>query len=64
MAERYLVKDKVLFLGKVSDEEKIKRILMADIFVISSKVEGLPLTLLEAMVLGKAIIAPKRRRYT
>ncbi|MEM2511230.1 MAG: glycosyltransferase family 4 protein [Candidatus Methanomethylicia archaeon] len=58
MAERYLVKDKVLFLGKVSDEEKIKRILMADIFVISSKVEGLPLTLLEAMVLGKAIIAP------
>jgi glycosyltransferase involved in cell wall biosynthesis len=40
MAETLLIKDNILFLGKVSDEEKIKRILMADVYVLPSKVEG------------------------
>jgi len=59
MAETLLIKDNILFLGKVSNEEKIKRVLMADVYVLPSKVEGLPLALLEAMALGKAVIASK-----
>lgn len=49
------IKDKVVFLGERND---IKELLhMSDIFVFPTLSEGLPLSLLEAMAVGKSCIA-------
>lgn len=44
-------------VGRVSDEKKILLIKSSDIFILPSRFEGLPLTILEAMYLGKPVIA-------
>jgi len=47
---------KTYFLGKVTNREIRELLALCDIFVLPSLNEGLPLTLLEAMSFGKAII--------
>ena len=47
--------DRVKFLGRVSDPAQILR--HADLFVMSSRFEGFPLALIEAMACGMAVIS-------
>jgi glycosyltransferase involved in cell wall biosynthesis len=47
----------IFLLGSVSSETLVALYRMADIFVLPSLVEGLPLTLLEAMAYRKCVIA-------
>ena len=47
----------VLFLGRVSKEDLERAYVSADVFVLPSISEGLPLTLLEAMAYKKCVIA-------
>lgn len=47
----------VLFLGRVSEEDLRCAYVIADVFVLPSISEGLPLTLLEAMAYKKCMIA-------
>ena len=47
----------VLFLGRVSEEDLRCAYVIADVFVLPSISEGLPLTLLEAMAYKKCVIA-------
>ncbi len=49
------IEKKVIFLGTRSDVPEIVKIF--DVFVLTSKNEGLPLSLLEAMASSKAVIA-------
>jgi glycosyltransferase involved in cell wall biosynthesis len=44
------------FTGKVEDSQKINLIQSVDIFAVPSRFEGLPLTILEAMYLGKPVV--------
>ena len=45
------------FLGWVSGQDKIRELSAADIFVLPSFAEGMPVSILEAMAYGAAIIA-------
>ena len=54
-AERLGISDKVHFLGFRKDVKKLLQI--TDIFVMPSLDEGLPMALLEAMAVGKAVVA-------
>ncbi|MDM8527949.1 glycosyltransferase [Anaerolineales bacterium HSG24] len=47
----------IRFLGEMSREQALDHIRSADLFVLSSRDEVLPVTILEAMALGKAIVA-------
>ncbi|MDM8529922.1 glycosyltransferase [Anaerolineales bacterium HSG25] len=47
----------VQFLGEMSHEQALDHIRSADLFVLSSRDEVLPVTIMEAMALGKAIVA-------
>lgn len=49
---------KTIFTGQLTHKETLKKINNSDIFILSSRDEVLPLTILEAMGCGKAIIAP------
>ena len=54
----YNKKDNIIWLGFIADEEKRIEILRAaDVFILPSLVEGLSLSLLEAMACGVACIA-------
>lgn len=56
-AERLGVRNDLEFLGWVSGKDKERELLRADIFVLPSYREGMPVSLLEAMAHGVAIIA-------
>lgn len=49
---------KINFLGKYSNNEVLKKIETYDFFILTSKYEGNPKTLLEAMSRGTIVIAP------
>ncbi len=51
--------DAVSFHGRRSETETLAAIAEADILVVASFMEGLPIVLMEAMALGTAVIAPR-----
>ena len=55
--------EKVLFVGKVNEFKKWSLILNANAFILLSKSEGLPMTLLEADTLGLPIICTSGCNY-
>lgn len=52
------IEDKVIFLGKIPNDELVNHISYADIFIYLSKAcEGIPRAILESMSCGKPIVA-------
>jgi glycosyltransferase involved in cell wall biosynthesis len=51
--------DRVTFTGALSEEGALAQIAAADVLVLPSLMEGLPVVLMEAMALGKAVIASR-----
>jgi glycosyltransferase involved in cell wall biosynthesis len=52
------IHDSVRFLGHISDAQDLRSIYLGGgIFVLPSRTEGVPLAMLEAMALGRAVIA-------
>ncbi|MEO7410923.1 MAG: glycosyltransferase family 4 protein [Sphingomicrobium sp.] len=49
----------VTFAGRRSEADTLAVIAAADVLVVSSFMEGLPIVLMEAMALGTAVIAPR-----
>ena len=57
LAKELNVADRVRFTGNVPREEVPKFLAVADVFVLPSSVEGLPKALLEAIAMGKPVVA-------
>ncbi len=55
LAKRHGISDRFHFLGFRDDAISILQLL--DVFVLPSKIEGLPISLLEAMAIGKPVVA-------
>lgn len=51
--------DRVRFVGALTETETLERIAQADILVLPSLMEGLPVVLIEAAALGKPVIASR-----
>jgi glycosyltransferase involved in cell wall biosynthesis len=56
LAHRLSLTDHVIFIGKVPNNEVPYFLHLADIFCLPSAYEGMPVAILEAMSMGKAII--------
>lgn len=52
------LRDRCVFAGRCSEEEIFALLASADVFALSSFIEGLPVVLLEAMAAGVPVIAP------
>lgn len=59
MAEQLQVAQRVVFAGSVPYEKLVQKYNQADVFVLSSLAEGMPLVVLEAMACGLPIVASK-----
>ncbi len=57
LADQLGIRDRVLFLGYVEERQALESILASDVVVNPSYTEGLPTTVLEAALLGRAILA-------
>jgi glycosyltransferase involved in cell wall biosynthesis len=57
LAERLGVSDRVLFLGQLPEEQAWRVIRAADVVVNPSYTEGLPTSVLEAALMGRAVLA-------
>jgi glycosyltransferase involved in cell wall biosynthesis len=53
------IADRVTFTGRLGEPETLERIAAADILVLSSFMEGLPIVLMEAMAAGTPVIASR-----
>ncbi|HEV2044219.1 MAG TPA: glycosyltransferase family 4 protein, partial [Sphingomicrobium sp.] len=53
------LEEAVSFAGRRSEADTLVAIAKADILVVASLMEGLPIVLMEAMALGTAVIAPR-----
>lgn len=53
------ISDRVTFLGQVSHEKAMETIAGCDVYVLTSIDEGFPTSLVEAMALGKPIVATR-----
>src|SRR5690606_5118302 len=51
-----IAKKRIQIVGRVSEEKKIELLLKSDIFILQSDNEGMPISILEAMASGCAII--------
>lgn len=56
---RHQIEDMVEFLGWISDDRKVNVLNNSDVYILPSYDEGLPVSILESMSYGKAIIATK-----
>lgn len=56
--ERGLV-DRVVLSGSATETEVLVALRQADVFALSSRVEGLPVVLMEAMAVGIPVVAPR-----
>lgn len=52
------LQERCLLLGRASEPEVFKEFTLADVFVLASFMEGLPVVLIEALALGVPVIAP------
>lgn len=59
MAKKLGILDKVTFWGKLNQEEVLKKLQEAHLFVSSSYTEGVPRAMIEAMVMGLPCIGTK-----
>lgn len=59
MVTSYGLQDQIKFLGFLSEKRKIQVLSEIDIFVLASEYEGTPVSLIEAMMLKKPIIATR-----
>jgi len=59
LAKKLKVSDRVIFLGEVSDENKLKALDTSEIFILPSDWEAFGIVILEAMARGNAIISTK-----
>jgi glycosyltransferase involved in cell wall biosynthesis len=59
IAEDLRISERVRFAGRLGERETLQRIAEADILVVSSFMEGLPIVLIEAMAMGTAVIASR-----
>src|SRR6185312_11808262 len=57
LTERLCVGDRVTFLGFLDEDELIGELQGADIFVLPSFIEGVPVSAMEAMAIGVPVIA-------
>lgn len=57
LVEKEGLKKNVLFVGKIRNDDLPKYYSISDIFVLPSTVENFPLVVLEAMAMGKPVIA-------
>jgi glycosyltransferase involved in cell wall biosynthesis len=51
------IADKIHFAGRLGEQDTLQEIARADILVLTSFMEGLPIVLMEAMAIGTAVIA-------
>lgn len=58
-AEKYGISDKVKINGPIFDLEKEKVLLNTDVFVLTSRFEGLPMSVLEALSYGIPVLVTK-----
>jgi glycosyltransferase involved in cell wall biosynthesis len=59
LAKRLHIADRVRFAGRCSERDTLIQIAQADILILSSFMEGLPIVLMEAMAVGTAVIASR-----
>ena len=57
LAHELGISDRVRFLGFLTEDEVIRELQDADLFVLPSFVEGLPVSAMEAMAIGVPVIA-------
>ena len=53
------ISERVRFAGRLSEADTLGEIAKADILVLPSFMEGLPIVLMEAMAMGTAVIASR-----
>ncbi len=51
--------DRVIFTGRCNEQDTLDRIAKADVLVLASFMEGLPIVLMEAMAMGTVVIASR-----
>jgi glycosyltransferase involved in cell wall biosynthesis len=59
VAGRLGISERVRFAGRLSEPDTLSEIAKADILVLPSFMEGLPIVLMEAMAMGTAVIASR-----
>jgi len=61
--EQYIAKlglsDQVQLRGRLPESQTLREIAQADVFVLASFMEGVPVVLMEAMALGVPVVAPR-----
>lgn len=57
LADKLGISDRIHFLGYLGEEEIIRELQAADLFILPSFVEGLPVSAMEAMAIGVPVIA-------
>lgn len=59
LAERLMVREKIVFAGEIPHAEALKYYAIADVFVLPSLAEGLPTVVLEAYSAGLPVVATR-----